>query len=336
MGSSSGTSQKMTDNRDYPFDIVPVPRAEYEEDPETKSSWHLFNMLQDGIERYGPHRFVTRVGKRDLVKQIYNMKVSENDVWVVTYPRSGTTWTQEMVWNIVNNLDFEKSKTLDIDDKFFFLDHDFMGKDSNDFIGKAISAYGKQRLIKTHLPIGLCPPDMLKKCKVVYVARNPKDVVISYYHHHRMTRKTEASIKFEEFLPYFLKGLLEEDPYLAHVKEGITLSKETPNICFLWYEDMKKDLGGAVKKVSQFLGVDLDEKQVESLANHLDFKNMKKNPSVNHQDRHDKGRFLEGESFIRKGEAGAWSEKLSGEMNDRFDRWLEENTRDQRIDFKWN
>ena len=65
----------------------------------------------------GPHQFVAPKGGQDVIKRIYNMKVTEKDIWVVTYPRSGTTWTQEMVWNILNNLDFERAMKTDIDEE---------------------------------------------------------------------------------------------------------------------------------------------------------------------------------------------------------------------------
>ena len=73
------------------------------------------------------------------------IQVTEKDIWIVTYPRSGTTWTQEMVgflclglkhlafhlstqiWQILNDLDFEGGSKIDIDKKFFFLDMDWLG-----------------------------------------------------------------------------------------------------------------------------------------------------------------------------------------------------------------
>ena len=59
-----------------------------------------------------------------------------------------------------------------------------------------------------------------------------------------------------------------------------------PHVQFLWYEDMKRDLPTAIRDVARFVGKELKEPEVAALAEYLDVKNMKKNPAVNHQDRH--------------------------------------------------
>ena len=63
---------------------------------------------------------------------------------------------------------------------------------------------------------------------------------------------------------------------------------------------------------------------------------MKKNPGVNHQDRHDRGAFLNGESFIRKGVAGGWKNYFSEELEKDFDTWVENETRGTGIEFTWS
>lgn len=40
-------------------------------------------------------------------ENLYNFEVRDDDIWVVTFARSGTTWTQELVWMIANNLDYD-------------------------------------------------------------------------------------------------------------------------------------------------------------------------------------------------------------------------------------
>lgn len=65
-----------------------------------------------------------------------------------------------------------------------------------------------QRFIKSHLPLSLMPPSVFKeKSKVIYIARNPKDVIISYYHLNKLY-KTQGYINDLEFYwNIFEKGL---------------------------------------------------------------------------------------------------------------------------------
>lgn len=75
-----------------------------------------------------------------------------------------------------------------------------------DFIPNII----EKRFIKTHLPFSLMPPSVMNKnAKIVYVARNPKDVVVSYYHLSRLYRTTGYVNEFDQFWDYFENDLGE-------------------------------------------------------------------------------------------------------------------------------
>jgi len=39
-----------------------------------------------------------------FLEQIRNLTIYEDDIWVISYPKCGTTWTQEAVWQICNNV----------------------------------------------------------------------------------------------------------------------------------------------------------------------------------------------------------------------------------------
>lgn len=65
-----------------------------------------------------------------------------------------------------------------------------------------------QRFIKTHLPFKLLPPSVYeKKAKIVYVVRNPKDVVVSYYHLCRLVRLYSFVNDFASFFEHFINDL---------------------------------------------------------------------------------------------------------------------------------
>jgi hypothetical protein len=57
-----------------------------------------------------------------FAERVKNMKVYEDDVWVISFPKCGTTWTQEMIWLVNNNLDYESALKTNINDRFPFLE----------------------------------------------------------------------------------------------------------------------------------------------------------------------------------------------------------------------
>ena len=95
---------------------------------------------------------------------------------------------------------------------------------------------------------------------------------------------------------------------------------DADNILFLRYEDMKKDLPGAVRTISQFMGYDLDQSQIESIADQSTFEKMKANPMANPDNSKYAMHFKEDAgSFMRKGVIGDWKNHFSDEQSARFD-----------------
>lgn len=80
---------------------------------------------------------------------------------------------------------------------------------------KAIDHMSSPRVIKSHLPFYLLNPDLLDKSKVVYVARNPKDVIVSYYHYHRLLEFHKFSGDLETFAEYFIRDERKFDKFLS-------------------------------------------------------------------------------------------------------------------------
>lgn len=47
----------------------------------------------------------------DMSEQIMNLPVRQDDIWLVSYPRTGSTWAQEIIWLLCNNMDFDGCKS---------------------------------------------------------------------------------------------------------------------------------------------------------------------------------------------------------------------------------
>lgn len=132
--------------------------------------------------------------------QVQALKARPDDVFVVSFPKTGTTWVQEIVYLISTNLDFRSAAARNMEQRFPYLEYFYPGVNS-------IDKTPNSRLIKTHLPYSLLPESVrTENPKIIYVVRNPKDVCVSYYHFTRLVKETGYVGCFEDFFESFLKG----------------------------------------------------------------------------------------------------------------------------------
>ena len=117
-------------------------------------------------------------------KAISELSVRDDDVWISSFPKCGTTWTQEMVWNIVNSLDFKTAKTTSLEERVPFLELTALTETRHmENVKEKVAGTGllnsieqvnnlaSSRVIKTHLSIDLLPKEVLaKKVKLVFVS----------------------------------------------------------------------------------------------------------------------------------------------------------------------
>ncbi|XP_045029307.1 sulfotransferase 1E1 isoform X1 [Daphnia magna] len=313
-------------NVEFKFQFYPMPDTKIP--PFTE---HF--RFPEGLARCEPGGFVLTEEFGRHAHELVNFKPRKDDVWVVTFPKCGTTWTQEMVWMLLNDCNAELAKTTPLTIRAPFLESSCVDGAENAPPGLAdlmpsldvIDKMASPRVIKSHLPFYLLPPNLLDTCKVVYVARNPKDVMVSYYHHHKLMKMPSYSGDFETFVNYFMNDHLEFLPYFPHILDA--WAKRThPNLLFLFYEDMKKvNLRGQVEKVAQFLDKSPSEAKMALLLEHLKFDNLSKNDSVNFKTAKDLGYMNDDGTFIRKGKTGDWKNHLSPELNRRVEAWIEAN-----------
>ncbi|XP_070498411.1 sulfotransferase 1B1-like [Chironomus tepperi] len=255
------------------------------------------------------------------------MEVYEDDIWVITYPKCGTTWTQEMVWMIGHNLDYETALRIPLDDRFPFLELGGIVTDLPTETFEASINQPRPRYIKSHLPIFLLPEQLWTvKPKIIYTARNPKDTAISWYHHH--TNLHGYTGTKADFIEAFAKDLVPYSPMNEHVIDFWNIRSQ-PNILFLFFEDMKRNLDQEVKKVVKFMEKDYSQDEIDKLCVHLSFDSIKNNKMINKEEiikqvMEMTGREYNPEkyTFIRKGKVGGYKKELTIEQNELMDEYI--------------
>lgn len=254
----------------------------------------------------------------NILEALDDMLIRDDDVFIITYPKSGTTWTEEIVSLIYEggNVDRVKNELL-----IYRVHHLEVGRIFGHL--RFLSKLPSPRLMATHLPLSLLPKQLRKpKCKIIYVMRNPKDNAVSYYHHHQMSKFLgNTSASWDEFLAHFLAGHIVYGSWFDHVLPYWEFCKENPeNVFFMSYEELKLDLRGMVMKLSEFLGRELSEESVDTIVDHCTFESMKANKMVNREKLPISDLFdMTKSKFMRKGIVGDWQNYFTEEQNAAFE-----------------
>ncbi|KAM0730293.1 Sulfotransferase 1C4 [Formica fusca] len=331
-----------------------IPEYELLPEMKTKEMLKMFKGERTGWVLVGPKQYFFPMRFIQQGIGFYNFKTRPDDTWVASYPRSGTTLTQELVWLLSNNLDFVTAGKKLLAERFPFLEFslfnhpevtcEFLEINKGDPMREQlcreiakpgyeiVAAMTSPRFIKTHFPFSMLPSGLLDVgCKVVYVARNPKDVGVSWYNLNRSI-KTQGYIgDFPTFWNYFQNDLTPWSPYWSHLKEAWNL-KDHENLLFLFYEEMTCDFPKAIRKVAKFLGKTYTDEEIDKVTNYLKIKNFRNNSMVNYSELRACGIIEEG-NFVRKGGIGGWKDMFTPELDVRADKWIEENLRDTDLRF---
>ncbi|XP_055906825.1 sulfotransferase 1 family member D1-like [Eupeodes corollae] len=182
------------------------------------------------------------------------------------------------------------------------------------------------RIIKSHLPIHLLPKQLWTiKPKIIYVTRDCKDTMVSYYHFHSFLGSFKGTL--DEYVIAMMKNKIRSSPLGINSLEFWQL-RNMAYIFFTSFEHMKTDLRLVISKVSEFLQNDVNEDQMVKLLDHLSFGKMKENLRCNHINEARKiqnyfGLELNQNSsrFVRKGEINSYKTELSEEVKKELENW---------------
>ncbi|XP_022371978.1 LOW QUALITY PROTEIN: sulfotransferase 1C2-like [Enhydra lutris kenyoni] len=173
----------------------------------------------------------------DKWSQIQNFEAKPDDLLICTYPKSGTTWIQEIVDMIEQNGDVEKCQRAIIQHRHPFIEWARPPQPSGVEKAKAMPS---PRILRTHLPTQLLPPSFWEKnCKFLYVAQNVKDCMVSYYHFQRMNQILPDPGTWEEYFETFISGKVCRGSWYDQVK-GSWKEKDQVHLILYFYKKMKK------------------------------------------------------------------------------------------------
>ncbi|KAH9375263.1 hypothetical protein HPB48_010845 [Haemaphysalis longicornis] len=305
-------------------------------------------MYQD-IDGVWMHKFFPVENVRSAMKY----KPRDGDIIVVTYPKCGTNWAQYIVYNILTR----GNPPADVGE--YSLMSPFI-----DLTGANASENPSRfAAIMTHLPLHAFTP--VDQAKYIYVARNPYDCAVSFYHFILgMTPKSITDVSFGRFLDLFLSGKVLYGDYFDHLLPWYG-RRVSPNVLFMTYEDMKADLRAEVLNIADFLGEDHgkalreDDELVTRIMDACSLENMKVFFKDNPKDRVEKMAQAaskspivdqaplkevlsprmnthEGSGFVRKGIVGDWKNHFTADQIKMMKAWIASKTRGSDVMKIWS
>jgi Sulfotransferase domain len=244
----------------------------------------MFEHLIAGAKRaFGLHR-----PGRDL-------EVLPDDIFLVSYPKSGNTWTRFLIANLVypdRHPDFANINELVPDPEALSKRH--------------LNQLPRPRILKSHQYFDP------RYQRIIYVVRDPRDVVLSEFHFDIKRRAIAEDYAIASFVSRFVQGT-GNHPYGTwgeNVASWLYTRGGRPQFLLVRYEDLQSHGKQEMGRVARFLGIPADEKQMAFAIERSSAEQMRELEkkqghlwSSTKETRQDK-------PFVRRAQAGGWKEEL--------------------------
>jgi aryl sulfotransferase len=242
----------------------------------------------------------------------------DDDIVISTYAKSGTTWMQQIIAQLL----FDGDPDLSVAEMSPWLDLRVPPKAVK---LPAVEAQTHRRFLKTHLPV-----DALRfspSAKYIYIGRDGRDVVWSMYNHHANANQTwyEALNDTPGLvgppiepppgdIHTYWRDWMDRDghpfwPFWDNVR-GWWQIRDLPNVMFVHFTNLKRDMPGQIRRIARFLAIPIREARWDAIVDHCSFDWMKQNATKSVPLG---GAFWDAgaEVFIHKGVNGRWMDTLS-------------------------
>lgn len=227
-------------------------------------------------------------------------KTDSDDIFLVSYPKSGTTWMRFLVGNYLtgNQCNFSNAHSI-----MPGLRHD---QDTVDW------CQFKPRFIQSHFPFS---PEYRK---VVYLVRDGRDVAVSYYFHLLKHWRLEKDVLFADYLTKFNQGSLGiSGSWGDHVFTW--LDNAPSDFILVRYEDIQSDASRELNRVLEFAGLSVCQQAVVSAVEASNFERMQSLEKSQYKLSQSKLATSDPSiQFVRKGEIGDWQNYFTDELLSQF------------------
>ncbi len=239
-----------------------------------------------------------------------NFKVRPSDVLITTPPKAGTTWMQQILYQLRSGGDGEFSS---IDEVVPWLEISRSGKTWQQVLLQ-FEKLSDPRIFKTHCTAEQTPG--IGTASIILTSRDPRDCCVSFYFHiMNMTDEARArtGMATPESFDQHVEQWLEYAAWYRNVKSWWPYC-DHDKVLWLRYQDMKNDISLSVDKITGFLQWEISAEHKARVIEYSSFEWMKAHDEkFSSQGGSGKPVFKPGK-FVRKGKVGAYQNIMTAEQ----------------------
>ncbi|XP_076451790.1 sulfotransferase 6B1-like isoform X2 [Babylonia areolata] len=256
----------------------------------------------------------------EVMEDIHNVPIRDDDVILCSYPKTGCHW----LWEMARLLRAGTADAELVEKEKYMME--FTHQDD-------LLKLPPKRIFNTHVFFHQLPQKVQDgKVKMIFIYRNPKDVAVSFYNHHRKFYEYEYQGEFSDYLTgLYLKGETDFGSFFTYTRDWERMMDSRPDlpIFVLSYEELQANTFNKAKELAKFLGSSADDDIIRDIVDKCSFGSMQERKGKAWTEAY-------GEPIMyRKGKVGDWKNWFTMAQSEMMDQVIEKEMKGSRFKFQY-
>jgi hypothetical protein len=221
------------------------------------------------------------------------LRVFDDDLFLVSYPKSGNTWVRFLIGDLASRAEYVDFINIERIVPDIYQNREFL-----------LWTIPRPRILKSHE----CFDSRYRR--VIYLVRDPRDVLISYYHYKVMMGDIDSSTPLELYAERFLDGEDRFGSWQEHAESWLNSTADHRDFLLIRYEDLLSDPVTHLSRVAQILGIQRDKTALSAVVARYTVDKMRRLENQQWQRWNPLKGKRAGDQFVRSGTSGSWQREL--------------------------
>jgi len=219
--------------------------------------------------------------------------VRDDDIFIVSYPKSGNTWTRFLIGNLISP---EGASFTNIEEII---------PDIYQHTPEKLNKIQSPRVLKSHEYFDS------RYRKVIHIIRDPRAVAVSYWHHQIKFREVDINCSLEDFVDWFVLKGNEYGTWSSHTEGWLNARENNRHILLVRYEDLISHPEKELQKIARHMALNISDELIKNAIENSSFDRMRSLEEKQSKDWKPLQKTRKDMNFVRKGRPDSWKDELT-------------------------